>query len=868
MFRQLEYQDRVLTTFDSYLNCLKEKKNNADEVAKHAIQNPELSFPVPDFARETWEALKDDGNLPISRINKDFSPRTDGCERPVPNVVFKVPTGGGKTWLAVLGISKIMGQYLSQNVGFVLWVVPNEAIYAQTLKHLRDRQHPYRQALDRAAMGRVRILEKTDRLDARDVEVNLCVMLLMLQSANRETKDSLKIFKDRGDVYGFLPPEGEQQLHKKIFEDIPNLDIYNDMFLPVVKDSLGNALRIIRPVVVLDEGHRAISDLAFKTLYGFNPSFVLELTATPQDIKARGGKNPREARNANILVEITGRDLDREGMVKMPLNLDSKQGTDWKATLNVALGKLKSLESDAEKFRADTNRYIRPIMLVQVERTGSDQREVGLIHAEDVKEWFLNVGLNEEEIAIKTAQQNDLRNPENQNLLSPSNKVRIIITKQALQEGWDCPFAYVLCSLAASSNHKAMTQLIGRILRQPEARKTGVSSLDECHVITHHAETAEIVKAVKNGLEHEGLGDLVIQVGQSEKSEIIGTAQTINRRNDFSSAEIYLPKVMVMDDDSSRELDYETDILSVIEWRNFDPKDIAKKIPKNIQLAERQFQRIRLSDDGEESEELILNELIEKRGENFVFDSVYATRMIFDIVPNSFIGMEIVDKFAKILLSTFSKDELGHLTSFIIEELREGLEHARDEFAECLFKERVEKGNIQFQLRADGRNWEMPKSYNMMLPQRPRHLLDNKGIPVQKSLFAPVYEHELNPDEQNVAVYLDGAKTLSWWHRNVARTQYGIQGWKKNKIYPDFIFAIQSEGEEKKITVLETKGEHLDNLDTNYKREVLSFLSNHFDWNDTMPAGKLALVNNSGEIVQATLILMNEWKTKLPGYLQ
>ena len=278
-------------------------------------------------------------------------------------------------------------------------------------------------------------MEKTDRLDARDVETNLCVMLLMLQSANRETQDSLKMFQDRGDVHGFFPSEGEQQAHKVALDATPNLAAYNDMF-PMVKDSLGNALRIIRPVVVLDEGHRAIADLAFKTLYSFNPCLVLELTATPQDVQPRGGRNPREGRYANVLVEVTGRELDREGMIKMPLNLDPKQSNDWKATLNSALTKLQSLAEAAKTLQADTGRYIRPIMLVQVERTGADQRESNHIHAEDVKDWLRTAGFDDAEIAIKTAEQNDLSQPENQDLLSPTNRVRVIITKQALQEGW------------------------------------------------------------------------------------------------------------------------------------------------------------------------------------------------------------------------------------------------------------------------------------------------------------------------------------------------------------------------------------------------------------------------------------------------
>jgi len=78
----------------------------------------------------------------------------------------------------------------------------------------------------------------------------------------------------------------------------------------MVKDTLGNAMRIIRPVVVLDEGHKAVSDLAFSTLYGFNPRFVLELTATPHDVEPRGGKNPHEGRYSNVLVEVTGTELD------------------------------------------------------------------------------------------------------------------------------------------------------------------------------------------------------------------------------------------------------------------------------------------------------------------------------------------------------------------------------------------------------------------------------------------------------------------------------------------------------------------------------------------------------------------------------
>ncbi len=218
------------------------------------------------------------------------------------------------------------------------------------------------------------------------------------------------------------------------------------------------------------------------------------------------------------MVEVHGIDLDREGMIKMPLNLDPRAGTDWRATVASALDRLTLLDTEARRLEADTGRYIRPILLVQVERTGGDQRVGRHIHALDAKEWLLRSGLDEAEIAIKTADTNDLAAPENQDLLSPLNRIRVIITKQALQEGWDCPFAYVLCALAASSNLAAMTQLIGRILRQPHAQKTGVAALDECYVITHHADTASVVGAIKTGLENDGLGDLVKEIRMNDTS--------------------------------------------------------------------------------------------------------------------------------------------------------------------------------------------------------------------------------------------------------------------------------------------------------------------------------------------------------------
>ncbi len=871
--RDLDYQIKALARFDDYLAKLAQQKRRADKIAEANAResDPDLIREVPDFAAKTWEALRAAGKLPESRAEVPYSPRLDGVGRPVPNAVFKVPTGGGKTFLATAALSRLFGRYLGRNTGFVLWIVPNEAIYTQTWKQLADRQHPYRQMLDVLSGNRVKLMQKEDRLDARDVEVGLCVMLLMLQSSNRENRETLKMFRDRGDVRGFFPSEGDQEAHAVALAATPNLDIY-DIYEAqatwlMVKDSLGNALRLIRPVVVMDEGHRAVSELAFATLYGFNPCFVLELTATPKDVAATAGRNSKPARYANVLVDVKGIDLDREGMIKMPLNLDPREGTDWRSTLAVALERLNQVDAEARRLHGERGRYIRPIMLVQVERTGSDQRDGAHIHALDVKEWLGKAGLDEAEIAIKTADTNDLAAPENQDLLLPTNRVRVIVTKQALQEGWDCPFAYVLCALSASSSLSAMTQLVGRILRQPQAEKTGVPALDECYVVTHHADTASVVAAIKAGLEEDGLGDLVKEIRPSDGGKGKGPRK-IKRRTQFAKTEIYLPLVLRVEEGCTRALDYEEDILFGLDWSGLDVAPLVASIPDNLQGAERQMRRIRLAGEGETR---IVAEETGATGETLRFDPAYAVRMVSDIVPNAWIAREIVGRLESGLRTRgFDDARLGETAGLIVEELRKWLDKERDRQGEARFRAEVATGRIQFRLRTDGRNWRMPSETETFEPEGADQLVGKHGGSLERSLFAPIYRNDFSSqDERDIAVYLDGERALHWWHRNVARSQYAVQGWRREKIYPDFIFALQH-GERKehsRLMVLEMKGEHLaGNPDTAYKQAVLRLMSEAFTI--APKVGELELIEWNGVTMHCDLVLMPEWKTRLPELMQ
>src|SRR5581483_9856777 len=431
--RLKDYQSAALDTLSAYLKALRaEYDKRAEELAAlQKIPEPIRSRTLAqlgDPVAAAWESAKAQG---VAASPDPWRPLQDGAGRSIPHVCLKLPTGGGKTLLASHAVDRILVSHFRQTAGFVLWIVPSEAIYTQTKAQLADRGHPIRQTLDRASGGRVKVLEKLDGFTRQDIEQKLCVLLLMLQSTGRQDKETLKVFRDSGNYTSFFPQD-DPASRAALLKEVPNLEQADIVEAALggesaawIKQSLGNTLRIVRPVIVLDEGHRAYSETARGTLAGLNPRFLLELSATPD----RG--------LSNILVNISGRALKDEEMIKLPIRLDVGRKIEWQSTLQNALDRLNELEHQARKFQGEAGRYIRPIMLVRVDRTGREQRDRGgeLVHAEDAFEFLTQkAGVPPDVIRRQTAELKELKDDD---LLSPYCPVRVIITKDALREGWD-----------------------------------------------------------------------------------------------------------------------------------------------------------------------------------------------------------------------------------------------------------------------------------------------------------------------------------------------------------------------------------------------------------------------------------------------
>ena len=834
-----EYQQVVLKEVRRYLDLLvvwRQKAATAREI------DPEITF---DWVARAWEEAS---------TTRAYLPRRNGLGEPLPCFCLKIPTGGGKTLLATKVIDLVHRHFARRRTGLVLWIVPTTQIYQQTLKALKDRDHPYRQQLDVASAGKTLVLEKHSGFSPADVRERLCVLLLMLPSANRETKEQLRMFRDSGGFDRFFPQEDDAAGHERLLAETPNLDTFEasaGVWGGLAKTSLGNALRLLRPLVILDEGHKAYSRNAKATLEGFNPCMVVELSATP----------PREA---NVLVEITGQALNAEQMIKLDLHIHNKASVSWQDTLLAAIEHRELLEARAREHEAETGTYIRPICLVQVERTGKEQRKAGSIHAEDVRDYLLrHPALSAEHVAVKTSQRDELKEvDEAGGLLARECPIRFIITKQALQEGWDCSFAYVLAILTNPSSKSALTQLVGRILRQPYAAKTSVPALDESYVFCFGRRGGDLLKEVRKGFGIEGLEGLEGRIKSDEgDGPQPGDVRTVRQREPFRNAAraLVLPAFMILDGRRWRPVYYETDILSRVPWGEVDVSPLfelpleASGVKDVTVRAGLEFEP--LFADASASAGLNADGGI---------DYYFAAGHLVEVLPNPWRGAEIARSVFEALLARHPREQVAANYLFVLEELRKHLEAERDRLSRQVFGALLDEGIMRFIVVTDDLAFNrLPAQIESPVTERQANRED--GSQYQSNLFEVTGEGDLNGLENKVATYLDRQARLFFWYRNRARRDYYVQGWKPRRIYADFILTLKPDepnvdDEYHQVFVMETKGVHLKEAeDTAYKRSVFDVCSEHArrtDWATFVPAMR-------EKVLRFEVVDEDEWEQRL-----
>jgi len=456
-----DYQTRVLADLSNYLNAL------------DATQNLPLAFSSYWASRGVRVGgvggIGGNEGLPSMAPYKSTVPG-------VPHVCAKVPTAGGKTFIAVNALSTIFSAREKRSPGvpkLVVWLVPSLAILDQTAKALSSPDHPYRKRLDQLFRHRVVVYEKRDLLMGAGFSLDaareqLSIVVMSFDSLRAKNKEDRKIFQENGNLASFLSQSENDA---------------GDWRLPGYDDSsLINVIRRLRPVVVVDESHNAESELSVEMMKNLNPDFIFDLTATPRN-------------NSNIISYVDALALKKQHMVKLPVIVANR--SDKAEVIESALILRRQLEDIAVRDEAEGGKYIRPIVLFQAQsRTADDNTTF-----EKIRDKLEALKIPKEQIKIKTAEVDELKGVD---LMRRDCPVRFIITVNALKEGWDCPFAYILASLADKSSPVDVEQILGRVLRMPHVQQHGAELLNLSYVFTASNRFMDTLQSVVKGLNRAG----------------------------------------------------------------------------------------------------------------------------------------------------------------------------------------------------------------------------------------------------------------------------------------------------------------------------------------------------------------------------
>ena len=529
-----EYQERTLETLTAYYqNCLR-------------LQNANTAF--YDITERPYAAVE---GLPG-----------------MPYVCLRLPTGGGKTFVACHAVGITASELLKTESPIVLWLTPSNAIRDQTLNALKNPNHPYRDAFESARHRvEVRTINEALYLSPHILNTKTTIIVSTMQAFRVEDTDGRKVYEPSGALMGHFTHLSDETL-SAVEHDENGKPVY----------SLANLLCVKRPLVIVDEAHNARTELSFETLARFNPSAIIEFTATP-DME----QNP-----SNVLYTVSAAELQAENMIKMPIQLETKP--EWKRLLTAAIAQRDALEIDAGAERAETSEYIRPIMLIQAQPRRRDQETLTV---EVVEKCLLEEhNIPEDQVARATGEDRGL---DNVDLNDPECQIRYVITVQALREGWDCPFAYVLCSVAEMRSSTAVEQILGRVMRLPKARRKNQESLNSAYAFVasqnfYDAASALTDGLVQNGFEKQAAAELIrpSDEQQGELPFFEGMTQPDTEPAPAVRGEVFkVPKLMV--ERNQTYLDFEASRFLETVWQlsECDAELTEEEFPSEFNTGER-----------------------------------------------------------------------------------------------------------------------------------------------------------------------------------------------------------------------------------------------------------------------------------------
>jgi type III restriction enzyme len=805
------YQQQVINDLALFLEKLRETKSIYDAFYEYWSRHPKM--PVLPSVGKVIEPYKN--NVPSA-----------------PHVCVKVPTAGGKTFIACNAIKTIFNAFYSETKA-VVWLVPSITILEQTINNLKNPSHPYRQKINSHFGNKVEVYDKNALLNANgfnptSVREQLSIFVLSFDSLRAKNKEDRKVYQENG-----------------------NLQTFTSILEPDTETSLMNVINALNPVVIVDESHNAESELSVEMLKNLNPSFILDLTATPR-------------KNSNIISFIDALELKKENMVKLPViyyNHEHKSDV-----IISALQLRNNLERQAIAERAAGGKYIRPIILFQAQpKTANDNTTF-----EKIREKLVELKIPAEQIKIKTASINEIKGV---NLMSEDCPVRYIITVNALKEGWDCPFAYILASLADKSSPVDVEQIVGRVLRQPYVNKHDADVLNLSYVFTASSKYMETLGSIVKGLNKAGFSEKDFKVAESSEGKIIHKGEPVAMvEMDFDfdmekiSEAISSPQTtttLVIEKLAKEQSEQFNERVKSMEEENaiVVPADLQMQVKtyKIKSVFREEIQKLKLprfyieipvgnifneEEQLFDKEELLKNFRLSKCDSNIAFDGISADMYRVDLDETKSDGTPAImkldlrskEKLMAYILDPSRKDSrrknfakrimdvIGNLYPISESETKKYIFNILEDFSDEQYSdfsnhEYTYCAKIKDKIKTlsdDYAETEFRKS----LDANKIFVKQDYSLPVEicpgetsKDITKSLYEKEgwLNGFEERVINEIANLPNVLFWTKNLESKQFKINGFINH--YPDFIIQTAKGNS----ILLETKGDDRDNSDSQKK---------------------------------------------------
>jgi type III restriction enzyme len=802
-----------------------------------------------------WESK----GISLKTLEDNYLKPYDNSIKGVPRVTVKVPTAGGKTFIACNALKPIFDSFPLDKAKVVVWFVPSDTILKQTYKNLNNPNHPYRQKIDSHFGSAVKIYDKESLLFGQgfnpvEIKEQLSILVLSVQSFVETVRKGLpRAYRENENLAEF----------PKTFQN------KNKLLTDVDETALFQVIIQLNPVIIIDESHNFEADLRIEMLNNINPSFIFDLTATPRD-------------KSNILSFVDAIKLKQNNMVKLPVIVYNHHDTN--EVINSAIQLQKTLETKAKTEEENGGKYIRPIVLFQAQPRTSDYN----VTFEKIKAQLIELDIPENQIKLKTAEKDEIKNVD---LLSRECEVRYIITINALKEGWDCPFAYVLASLANKTSAVDVEQILGRVLRLPYVTKHKQDLLNYSYVFTSSNNFLNTLDKIIIGLNKAGFSSKDYRIKDSQKEiepeakEAQGSFEGLfsgsqtnetesdETNNDELEIDTESIKEISKSDKCKQQLDdiidlahntneeFEKTIEQYEKEDNLIPTELKEKVKtypikdtfkedvKDLKLPSF-FKKVKQSsvfetegsyipltknllldgfdlskedhkiDFSQTSSEMASIDLFEGRKDEFVPKYRKETQQVKDAFVEYFStlspegkinqisgrltrAIKRIDEIPEPIITAYIKTAISDLDSNKISEISSNEFH----YARIIKKKIQELTNRyaekRFSILLDKGTVSCLASFEFHKKINPK----NTVAGITKNLY--VEEGEMNDFEKKVIYDVANLDSVVFWHRNLERGKgFLLNGFINH--YPDFIVKMKNG----KIILIETKGDHLDGSDS------------------------------------------------------